>query len=132
MHVGSETPTPDLDPRVVSLTSLKPLDLRKNPICSTSFTKGRGVDDLACRMYAEGMSTTTIRVDTETHARLLELSESTGRSLMATVSDAAEALRRQRFAHQVAAELQMLRDDPEAWSAYLAEGDTTSVADGLG
>jgi len=50
------------------------------------------------------MGTTTIRVDTETHARLIELSESTGSSLMATVRAAAEALRRQRFARQVAAE----------------------------
>jgi len=83
-------------------------------------------------MYAAAMSTTTIRVDTETHARLVKLSESTGSSLMATVRDAAEALRRQRFAHQVAAELEGLRDDPEAWSAYLAEGDATSVTDGLG
>lgn len=78
------------------------------------------------------MSTTTIRVDTETHARLVELSESTGNSLISTVREATEALRRQRFAHQVAAELAELRDDPEAWSAYLAAADATSVADGLG
>jgi predicted transcriptional regulator len=83
-------------------------------------------------MYARGMGTTTIRVDTDTHARLVELSESAGSSLMATVSDAAEALRRQRFAHQVAAELSDLRDDPEAWSGYLAESDATTVTDGVG
>lgn len=78
------------------------------------------------------MGTTTIRVDTETHARLIELSESTGSSLMATVRAAAEALRRQRFARQVAAELEGLRDSPEAWSAYMAESDQTSVTDGIG
>ncbi len=78
------------------------------------------------------MSTTTIRVDTETHARLVELSKSTGDSLIDTVREAAEALRRQRFAYQVASELAELRDSPEAWSAYLAEADSTSVADGLG
>ena len=78
------------------------------------------------------MSTTTIRVDTDTHAQLIELSELTGSSLMATVRDAAEALRRQRFAAQVAAELSAIRDDPEAWSSYLAEGDATTVTDGLG
>lgn len=77
------------------------------------------------------MATTTIRVDTETHARLVELSQSTGSSLMATVREAAEALRRQRFAHEVATELAQLREDPEAWSAYLAEADGTSVTDGL-
>ena len=83
-------------------------------------------------MYTVAMGTTTIRVDTDTHARLVELSESAGSSLMATVRDAAEALRRQRFAHQVATELAELREDPEAWSAYLAETDATSVSDGLG
>ena len=51
---------------------------------------------------------------------------------MATVRAAAEALRRQRFARQVAAELIELRDNPEAWSTYMAEADATSVTDGLG
>lgn len=76
------------------------------------------------------MSTTTIRVDTDTHARLLELSKETGTSLIETVRDAADALRRQRFAHQVAGELDELRQDPEAWKAYIAEADSTSVSDG--
>ena len=78
------------------------------------------------------MGTTTIRADTDTHARLLALSQATGASLIETVRDAAEALRRQRFAHQVAAELAELREDPEAWQAYLAEADDTSVPDGIG
>jgi hypothetical protein len=77
------------------------------------------------------VGTTTIRVDTETHARLLELSAAAGSSLMDTVRDAAEALRRQRFAHQVAAELEALRADPDAWSAYLAEAARTDVGDGI-
>lgn len=78
------------------------------------------------------MSSTTIRIDSETHARLLELSEAAGSSLIETVREATEALRRQRFAHQVAIEIAELRNDPEAWSAYLAEADSTSVADGIG
>lgn len=78
------------------------------------------------------MGTTTIRVDTDTHARLLALSQATGSSLIETVRDAAEALRRQRFAQQVAAEVADLRGDPEAWRAYLAEADDTSVSDGIG
>ena len=78
------------------------------------------------------MGTTTIRVDADTHARLLELSRATGTSLIETVRDATEALRRQRFAHQVAAELAELRNAPEAWKAYLAEADSTSVTDGVG
>jgi len=78
------------------------------------------------------MGTTTIRVDTETHARLLELGRETGTSLIDTVRDAAEALRRQRFALDVAAELAELRSDPEAWQAYLAEADSTSATDAIG
>ena len=78
------------------------------------------------------MGTTTIRVDTDTHARLLALSRATGASLIETVRDAAEALRRQRFAHQAAAELAELREDPAAWHAYLAEAGDTSVNDGIG
>jgi predicted DNA-binding protein len=78
------------------------------------------------------MGTTTIRVDTDTHSRLLDLSRATGASLIETVRDATEALSRQRFAHQVAAELDELRQNPQAWEAYLAEADDTSVSDGIG
>ncbi|MGA9594765.1 MAG: hypothetical protein WBV06_01295 [Acidimicrobiia bacterium] len=78
------------------------------------------------------MGTTTIRVDTDTHARLLDLSKESGASLIETVRDATEALSRQRFAHQVAAELDKLRESPQAWEAYLAEADNTSVSDGIG
>ena len=77
------------------------------------------------------MATTTIRVDKETHARLQALSKESGRSLVETIRDATEALGRQRFGHQVAAELAALRSDGEAWHAYLAEADSTSVADGI-
>lgn len=77
------------------------------------------------------MATTTIRVDTDTHTRLQALSRESGRPLIDTVRDAAEALGRQRFAHQVAAELAGLRSDGDAWKSYLAESDATSVADGI-
>lgn len=78
------------------------------------------------------MGTTTVRIDTDTHARLVELSDAAGTSLIETVRDAAEALRRQRFAGRVAAELADLRSDPDAWAAYLAEAESTSVSNGLG
>ena len=77
------------------------------------------------------MATTTIRVDEATHAQLLDLSKATGASLIDTVKEAAEALRRQRFAHLVADELAALRGDPDAWARYVAEADD-SVGDGLG
>lgn len=77
------------------------------------------------------MPTTTIRVDTDTHAKLIDLSAASGASLMATVREAAEALRRQRFAHQVAGEMAALREDEAAWVEYLGEAESTSVGDGV-
>ena len=77
------------------------------------------------------MATTTIRVDTDTHSRLQALSRESGRSLIETIRDATEALGRQRFAHQVATELAALQADDNAWKSYLAEADSTSVADGI-
>lgn len=78
------------------------------------------------------MATTTIRVDLETHAALTELAEANGSSLMQTVRDSVEALRRQRFGERVERELDALRADPDAWAAYLADAGATEVADGLG
>jgi len=81
--------------------------------------------------YDATMGTTTIRVDTTTHAQLLAMSEAAGASLVDTVRAATEALRRERFGHQVAAELDTLRRDREAWAAYLAEADVTLIPDGI-
>lgn len=77
------------------------------------------------------MATTTIRVDTDTHAELVELAAETGASLMDTTRSAVEALRRQRFAQHVTEELNALRADPEAWADYLAEAERTAVPDGI-
>lgn len=77
------------------------------------------------------MQTTTIRVDRETHARLLEISEATGDTLTKTVRDAAEALQRLRFGLRVQEELAVLKSDPAAWDDYLAQAETTSVSDGI-
>jgi hypothetical protein len=77
------------------------------------------------------MATTTIRVDTTTHAKLLALGSASGASLMETVREAAEALRRQRFARQVADELDVLRGHPSAWSDYLDDAESTAITDGI-
>ena len=37
-----------------------------------------------------------------------------------------------RFARQVVLEVDELRRDPQAWAAYVAEAEGTSVLDGLG
>ena len=82
-------------------------------------------------MHIQTMSTTTVRIDRETHARLVRMSERAGVSLGATIRDATEALSRQRFAHRVVAEVAELRNDSAAWSSYLDHAESTSVADGL-
>lgn len=51
---------------------------------------------------------------------------------METVRQAAEALRRQRFAQRVARELDELQEQPSAWAEYLADAESTAVGDGLG
>ena len=78
------------------------------------------------------METTTIRVDRTTHARFLEMSKASGRSLTETLRDAAEALRRVRFAEQVQYELEALRERTDDWAGYLSEAATTEVGDGIG
>lgn len=77
------------------------------------------------------MTTTTIRVDVQTHTALLELAAETGGTLMDTTRAAVEALRRQRFAQHVSEEITMLRADPAAWADYLADAEATSVGDGI-
>ena len=77
------------------------------------------------------MATTTIRVDFDTHATLLELAAETGDSLMDTTRAAAEALRRQRFAHHVTEELNALRQKPDAWADYITDAEQSSVSDGV-
>jgi hypothetical protein len=50
---------------------------------------------------------------------------------MDTVRDAAEALRRQRFAQRVTDQLASLRDSEAAWIDYLGEAEATAVTDGV-
>jgi hypothetical protein len=77
------------------------------------------------------MRSTTIRVDEQTHAELLELAAAEGDTLTSTVRAAATALRRQRFAERVVREMSNMQRDPTAWAAYLRDSDSTSVRDGL-
>jgi len=77
------------------------------------------------------MGSTTIRVDTATHAELLDLSRRAGATLSETVRDAALALRRARFGEQVRGEFEALANDPDALEGYLADAESTSVPDGV-
>lgn len=77
------------------------------------------------------MDSTTIRVDRDTHARLVEMSSSSGDSITETVRQAADALRRLRFGQRIQEQYAELRSDPAAWADYLAEAETTHVDDGI-
>ncbi len=77
------------------------------------------------------MRTTTIRVDTETHAQLLALSKLSGASLVETVRAATKALHRQQFAKTVTQQLDALREDPDSWHDYISDAEP-AVSDGIG
>ncbi len=72
-----------------------------------------------------------MRIDRDTHALLVRMSELAGVSLGVIIRDAVEALSRQRFARRVEAEVTELRKDRAAWSSYLGQAELTSVPDGL-
>ncbi len=78
------------------------------------------------------MTSTTIRVDVTTRDTLAALARERNASLGETVRDAAEALRRARFARRTVDAYARLRDDEHAWRDYESEAASTSVGDGIG
>lgn len=74
--------------------------------------------------------TTTVRVAKDVHERLVRIGRDSGRQLVDVLADATEALERARFADAVRHEVDILRSDPAAWSAYLNEFDL-AINDGL-
>lgn len=77
------------------------------------------------------MATTTVRVDRETHDKLVTLAAASGTSLMDAMRQAVDALERLRFARTVKEELTGLRSDGGAWEDYLGDAEATGVSDGL-
>lgn len=77
------------------------------------------------------MQTTTIRVDVDTHRRLVALSERHGQPLGATVRLAADALDRDDLTSRIQVQLDRLHEDPVAWADYLAENDAYGASDGI-
>ncbi len=75
----------------------------------------------------------TIRISDTARVTLRELARTEGKSMLAVIDEAVEALRRQRFLEQVNAAYAGLRDDPRAWEEIEGERrewDAT-LADGL-
>lgn len=74
---------------------------------------------------------TTIRVDRDTHQRLLTISTQQGFSLMEILRRATDALDRELFVGEARAQIEKLKADPQAWADYLRESLLTEVADGI-
>jgi predicted transcriptional regulator len=74
---------------------------------------------------------TTIRVDRDTHRRLLDLSQSADLSLMEVLRRATAALEQQLFIAEAKSQMQRLRADPQAWVDYLRDSSLTEVSDGV-
>ena len=73
---------------------------------------------------------TTIRVDQETHRRLIAISRASNRPLIDVVRDAADALERARFATLVASQLDAIRQHPEDWARYTTDAEL-AIRDGI-
>jgi hypothetical protein len=73
---------------------------------------------------------TTIRVDRDTHQRLLTISTQQGFSLMEILRRATDALDRELFVGEARSQMQKLKADPQAWADYLRESSLTEVSDG--
>jgi hypothetical protein len=75
----------------------------------------------------------TVRISDSARGTLRQLARAEGKSMLALVDEAVEALRRQRFLEQVNAAYATLRGDPRAWEeteAERREWDVT-LGDGL-
>ena len=74
---------------------------------------------------------TTIRVDRDTHQRLLAFSQQQGLSLMEILRRATDALDRELFVGEARSQIEKLKAEPQAWADYLHESSLTEVADGI-
>ena len=79
------------------------------------------------------MASETVRIKSETHAKLKELSERSGEAMPVILEKAVEAFRRQRFLEEVNQSFASLRENPRAWSEEVAERHDwdATLADGL-
>jgi len=79
------------------------------------------------------MSSLTVRVSPQTHAKLKELAQQAGVPMPAVIERAVDEYQRRVFLEECSASFAALRADPKAWAEELAERalwDTT-LRDGL-
>ena len=68
---------------------------------------------MAKKTVPETPKTTTIRVDTGTHKRIVKLSKETGRSIVDLIRSGVDALERKQFMDDLGRYYAELRKDPE-------------------
>jgi hypothetical protein len=79
-------------------------------------------------------NTTTVRVTSETRARLRVLADKRGVSITKVVADAVDALNEKEFWADVRQSFARLRADPDAWADYqreFGEWNDATMSDGL-
>lgn len=81
---------------------------------------------MAKKSVKETPKTTTIRVDAGTHARMVKLSEQSGRSIVDLARDAIASYERQLGRELAAQQLIEMRKDPVAWKSFIDEIDAVT------
>lgn len=84
--------------------------------------KSRRGDTSAKRTTPE-RTHTTVRIDVDTHGRLMKISEETGKSLGQVISEGAAVIEQQRFIRQLRADYRRMRENSEEWESYVRERD---------
>jgi hypothetical protein len=67
------------------------------------------------------VASATVRIKSETHAKLRDIAKSSGQSMPDVLDEAVETLRRIRLLDETSRAYAALRADPKAWRAELAE-----------
>jgi len=79
------------------------------------------------------MASATVRINSQSHAKLRQLAAQAGESMPETLDKAIDAYFRLTFLEEVNRAYAALRRDPQAWAAELAERKVLAgtLADGL-
>jgi predicted transcriptional regulator len=67
------------------------------------------------------MASGTVRIKSETHAKLQDMARSSGKSMPEVLDEAVEVLRRSRLLDETSRAFASLRADAKGWRAELAE-----------
>ena len=79
------------------------------------------------------MASGTVRIKSETHAKLQDMARSSGKSMPEVLDEAVEVLRRSRLLDETSRAFASLRADAKAWCAEIVERELweTTLGDDL-